>query len=285
MHIFIIIYFINLNLYIKMKTKSLFMLTVALVLFLSACSKDSEKVVEDRRAVSQETLDKIAALGFSTKNVIKTDNGFLVEGDIELTAQELEEGLGGLDMRIASEEQYRTTNTITGLPRVITVSLASGLPSNFGPALDEALDRYNNEGLLITFNRVSSGGEIHISQGPFWWNFYGILGQAGFPTSSGNPHNAIQMNTSAFSNAGQGYLATVLAHEIGHCIGFRHTDYMDRSFSCGGAYSNEGQSDVGAIHIPGTPTEPNALSWMLACSDGSDRPFNSNDKVALDAMY
>ena len=268
-----------------MKTKSLFMPILALALFIGACSEKSENAVEERKLVDLEVLAKISDLGFSTKDVIKTDNGYLVEGDIELTDEQLENGIGGLTMRIASEEQYRTTITITDLPRVITVSLSGSLPDNFGPALDEALARYNAEGLEISFDRTSSNGDIHISAGPWWWGFFGVLGSAGFPTGDGDPHNSIQMSTSAFRNANQGYLATVLAHEIGHCIGFRHTDYMDRSYSCGGASDNEGQSDVGAVHIPGTPTEPDALSWMLSCSDGSDRPFNANDKIALDAMY
>ena len=70
-------------------------------------------------------------------------------------------------------------------------------------------------------------------------------------------------------------LATTIAHEMGHCIGFRHTDYMDRSYSCGGAPDNEGDGGVGANHIPGTPTGPSANSWMLACgSPEGDRPFH-----------
>jgi hypothetical protein len=72
---------------------------------------------------------------------------------------------------------------------------------------------------------------------------------------------------------------------MGHCIGFRHTDYFDRSYSCGGAADNEGDGGVGAIHIPGTPTGASARSWMLACSDGTDRPFNADDKVALAYVY
>ncbi|MEP5445232.1 M57 family metalloprotease, partial [Ekhidna sp.] len=79
-------------------------------------------------------------------------------------------------------------------------------------------------------------------------------------------------------------LATTIAHEMGHCIGFRHTDYMDRSFSCGGSYANEGAAGIGANHIPGTPTAPENGSWMLACSSG-DTPFSNNDKTALDYLY
>jgi hypothetical protein len=62
---------------------------------------------------------------------------------------------------------------------------------------------------------------------------------------------------------------------------------MNRSFSCGTG-GNEGQetTGVGAVHIPGTPTGPDAASWMLACiGNGVNRPFNSNDKTALNYLY
>jgi hypothetical protein len=83
------------------------------------------------------------------------------------------------------------------------------------------------------------------------------------------------------------YIATIMAHEVGHCIGFRHTDYMSRRYSCGSG-GNEGQSStgVGAVHIPGTPTKGDPNSWMLACIGSKvNRPFNSNDKVALNYLY
>ena len=81
-------------------------------------------------------------------------------------------------------------------------------------------------------------------------------------------------------------LITILSHEMGHCIGFRHTDYMDRSFSCNGAPVNEGAGNIGAIHIPGTPTGPDRRSWMLSCLGKNDnRPFNKNDQIALDYLY
>jgi hypothetical protein len=67
----------------------------------------------------------------------------------------------------------------------------------------------------------------------------------------------------------------------------RHTDYFNRNLSCGtGGGGNEGSSGVGAIHIPGTPTKTfDAGSWMLACSSGTDRTFNANDKIALNYLY
>ena len=79
-----------------------------------------------------------------------------------------------------------------------------------------------------------------------------------------------------------------MAHEMGHCIGLRHSDYYNRAISCGGAPSNEGDGGVGAILIPGTPgTATNAEnSYMLACvSLNQNRPFNSDDQIALDYLY
>ncbi|HEX8314090.1 MAG TPA: M57 family metalloprotease, partial [Flavisolibacter sp.] len=115
------------------------------------------------------------------------------------------------------------------------------------------------------------------------------LGSAGFPTSSGAPYNRIQMNTYHYSTStgstNVNYIATIMAHEMGHCIGFRHTDYMNRAYSCGGSTYNEGSAGVGAIHIPGTPTGPSASSWMLACSNGGNRPFTSADRTALNYLY
>ncbi|MBC8083111.1 MAG: protease, partial [Hymenobacter sp.] len=82
------------------------------------------------------------------------------------------------------------------------------------------------------------------------------------------------------------YIATILAHEVGHCIGFRHTDYAGRQYSCGGAPVNEGASSVGAVYIPGTAPGNDPNSWMLACiGGGQNRPFNANDVTALRFVY
>ena len=77
-----------------------------------------------------------------------------------------------------------------------------------------------------------------------------------------------------------------MAHELGHCIGLRHTDYMNRSFSCTGRSVNEGAGDSGAVNIPGTPAVSDNGSWMLACIKANEnRPFNDNDKIALRYLY
>ena len=267
----------------KHMMKTLVLLLTAGVMIIS-CKKEATVAEEE---ISQETLTKIYNHGFGTSDVQRVEEGYLVEGDIILTEEFLNRVPGGNFLRIANEEQYRTTNLVDA-PRTITVSLDNKLASKpgYSAALTEMVNRYNAESLLLEFQEVSSGGNIRFvnANGPY-------LASAGFPSSSGTPYGQVKIysrnigsgSTSTFIN----FLATIMAHEAGHCIGFRHTDYANRAYSCGGAPTNEGASSVGAIHIPGTP-ETYAVngSWMLSCiSRNENRYFNSSDKVALDYLY
>jgi hypothetical protein len=249
------------------------------IVLLFACRKSSK--TEATSTVSEDALAKIYALGFSNKDVKTDGNGnYIVEGDILLSEEDLNTKADVSLLRVANEEQYRTTNLVKNLPRTITVSLASGL-STWSTALNTALARYNALGLQLTFTRVTSGANISIVNGSG-----SFLASSGFPTSAGNPYSQVILNSSQVAGQPDNTVASILAHEIGHCIGFRHTDYFNRSYSCGGSAVNEGSAGVGAILIPGTPSGADPNSWMLSCiGSGQDRPFNANDKIALNYLY
>lgn len=265
-----------------MSKKLLSFAAMALAGIVLSCQ--TEEHVVSKKEVSPEAIAEISKLGFSTHNVQRLDDGYLVEGDIVLHDHDFSRGINKSTLRVAQSEQYRTTNLV-GTPRVIKISVASTLGTAYVQATDEAIARYNAENLAVTFQRVSSGADIQIVKSNFFEQFL-FLASAGFPTADGKPYNRIKVSTNQLNSQPLGTKASVLAHELGHCIGFRHTDYADRSFSCGGSASNEGASDVGAIHIPGTPAGADPDSWMLACiGAGQNRPFNANDKIALDYLY
>jgi len=246
---------------------------------ITSCKKEVKQTAQDE--ISQETLTKISNHGFGTSDVQKVDEGYLVEGDIILTEDFLNSAPGGSLLRIAENEQYRTTLLVTGLPRDITISSSGNISAGLSSAIDAAIARYNAQNLRITMTRVASGGNINIQL----INGGNYIASSGFPGSNGNPYGTVKYNR-AYQNYSAGFMTTVIAHEVGHCIGFRHTDYMDRSYSCGGSPTNEGASNVGAVLIPGTPSGPDAKSWMLSClSATTDRPFNNNDKTALAYLY
>jgi hypothetical protein len=266
-----------------------YLLTLAVAALIASlftsCSSNDDTVVKEGEQIAQDVLAQIKSLGFSTENVIKEDGGYIVEGDIFLSEEALHQDPLVELMRFVGEEQYRTFNLVGGLPRTLRIAMTTNLPSSYSTALNTAISRFNNENLRLKFLRVSQYPvDILFDRAP---NGATYLASAGFP-SGGNPHGSVLMNVNALgNNPNSSYLATIMAHEMGHCIGFRHTDYMNRSYSCGSG-GNEGQATtgIGAVHIPGTPTGPDPNSWMLACiGNGVNRPFNTNDKTALRNLY
>ncbi len=249
---------------------------------LNACAKKEAPTTDV--GLSQDVINQITALGFSAHEAYAADGGYIVENDIFLTDADFQSPSQVLmhNLIVGHAEQYRTFNLVTGLPRTITISYSGNIGGNTLAGIDLAIARYNAEPIGLDFVRVSSGGNINVKI----VNGGGYIASAGFP-SGGNPYGEVKFNRQ-YENWGVNTLGSVLAHEIGHCIGFRHTDWENRAFSCGGGTANEGAGSIGAVHIPGTPTafDGDPTSWMLACiGSTTNRPFNANDKTALNFLY
>lgn len=298
-----------LSVYVNRWTKHFAILTYLSLLLLvyAGCKKDSTVEIADQTEAS--LIVKLKAAGFDVSNGLhKHKNGYLVEGDIFFTAADINNLDEDSEVRIASSwvdpdlsggskvngkiSHYRTNNLLTLSYPQRTIQIY--MPSTFGTymqnSLDSAIARYNALDLSLIFTRTTNPSNANITISTTYINPStnpndAYLMSAGFPTS-GNPYSQINVNTYYFNSSYDRYDATSsLVHEIGHTIGLRHTDYMNRAYSCGGSSSNEGGAGVGANHIPGTPSGGEASSVMLACSNGYDRTFTEGDIVALKETY
>lgn len=248
----------------------------------SGCSKKDE-AEQKSNVVSETDKELIANMGFSTDNIVKIDNGFLVEGDIYIGKDQLDQNdiRGG---KPVNAEYYLTPLRVTGLPRHISIYLSGALHSKFVAAADAAIARYNAQPLRITFGRISSAANatIIINSGPVP---SGHVGVSGFP-SGGNPYSPISLNTPLLSGWKHESLTTVITHLLGHAIGFLHTDLPKTIADCIDAGTTSDYAPYpygGAIHIPGLASKN---SWMSVCLGSEiNKPFNSSDSLILGLIY
>ena len=228
---------------------------------------------------NQEIVSNLQQAGFPADDIQIYDGQVYVGNDAHVTLEASRE----MHQAPEGQEQYRTTNLVGTSVTNICVNPASTFNSyaNLSAGLDAAISNYNARGLRITFQRGGTGCTANIAAK----TTTGTGGSAGFP-SGGLPYNTINIGT-GLNSYSVGVNKHVITHELGHCIGFRHSDYYNRSISCGGSATNEGSSTVGAIHIPNTPTTAVAGgSVMNSCfSSSSTGTWTSSDIAALDYLY
>ena len=246
------------------------------------------------------------------------ETSYIVEGDVLLKDHHL--GMEkGSSVVIADEEHYRMTLTpefgsefyqtdhetgeqvLVRRKESIRVLLEDNFPPVYWQALQIVQDRYDHvSGLRFYITSIQDPNDPNCSPCvrtnediTIVNQFTGFLGLADPPyertiTTRGGtytsiePGEVIRLDPNLIGNEGAEHIATIIAHELGHTIGYRHTDWQNRSYSCNTGGQEADPNNIGAVHIPGTPTGPDSGSWMLACiDDGQNRPFTYNDRVAL----
>ena len=81
-------------------------IVVLFSLYTLSCKKNASK---EEANIPPTVEEKVAALGFSTYNIKKVNDGYIVEEDIFLSASDLDAAYQSLTLTIATAEQYRTS--------------------------------------------------------------------------------------------------------------------------------------------------------------------------------
>jgi hypothetical protein len=263
-------------------------MTTKVLVFAATCSAFAfgcgAAQPSDSADENQEIIDNLVQAGFPVTDINVYDGQVYVGRDAQVSLQASREMLQ-VDASADGQEQYRTTNLVGTNITNICVNGAA-FTGKFSTALTAAIANYNNLGLRWHMTRTT-GSTTGCGATITARITTGTGGVSGFP-SGGRPFNAINIGSglqaSTFPTA---TVTHVITHELGHTVGFRHSDFFNRSISCGGAATNEGDGGVGAILIPGTPSGATVGgSVMNSCFRQNETGrFTSTDVTALNAVY
>ena len=263
-------------------------ITAALAL-LPSCEQQDEAVVPmappmTYTPVSDEVKAQFTRLQFDVSDIVKVGENYLVEGDIMVTPVALKNMLTAHPVSVENgrTEQYRTYNLVSRSLSTIRIR-PNNTSQRFLLAIDRAIYNYNQLGLTFRMVRVAANQPAEITVRLSSGNNF--LGSAGFPTGNGLPWNDVIIDVSAFNGDDDSAEETV-THEIGHCLGLRHSDWYDRSLSCGRG-GNEGDGGVGAVGISGT-VRFDSESLMNSCGAITSDPsgeFSYYDRIAIQNLY
>jgi len=267
---------------------SKFFFPLFLALFIVACEKDKQ----DTFSQKNDDINFISSLGFDTTGITAREDYYIVEGDIMLRKDCLfkYEGSESSGTRL---KQARVNSLLSYSNQDnITVRVDNSIPTsgddNWRNEIQQAISAWNsiyNSSINFIYTTASSAditisddldgnGKEILNDGTY--NSF-TLAQASWPIN-GNAGPTIIINLDAganrtFTSSQKKYN---IVHELGHCIGLRHTNWNGLGESTG----------IGISGTPNTGTNPDPNSVMNGNTAlNSWNGFSTYDIVALQNLY
>lgn len=270
-----------------MKNRLAALLAVALL----GCGTEGEVPTSVDSSVTPEASaydDILWTIGLEGGSVVDLGDRILVGGDVAVRKQYLD-SLRQVRRKVDGRfgpSQYRTTNLVTNPGKIQTIKVnLSNLTShpNLRQAALEAMTEWN--AITASYIRLVEGSPADITFATYTAGS-GTFGYGSWP-ESGNPGATITVNTQFSTPVGSTSLGLRrnMAHEFGHNIGLRHTNWKQvDGFNCTGTNS---ATAIGAVQIPYTPGSGNdAASIMNGCTANQAWiGFSFWDKVSAVSLY
>lgn len=264
-----------------MKIKKIILSLLTLCMVFSCEDSETDSNLSSKSAIHDSpVVQNLLKLGYKIEDIKETEDFYLVQGDL-IFSKNLNDYKKGETNRHAS-----SNNLVSQQYRVITVGIDSSIPqsgkNDSRSAITSAMSKWSDlSGNSIAFVRsYDPNPDILIKSDN---NALGsnVIAAAGFPLSNGKAFNEILINFDFYNNLTVSENSKIynMVHELGHCIGFRHTNWEGE-----GLYDQYGNL-IGANYIPNTPSQDANSVMNGGTALNSWNGFSSYDVTAVNYLY
>jgi hypothetical protein len=266
-----------------MKKKFNYQLVFILMGFLFAvgCQNDPEELIEEATTTTARVdvkwlapdnhpvVQLLYSRGYERGTIYETEEHFLAPPDLLYSKDINDYDLS--DNGNTAEQAYNTGKLVSLNRMRINVFLDNSIGTDLQTQSVNAINELNGiNNCALFFVRVFTANQANITiRSDFGAESANVLGRAGFP-SNGRPFNTVTLNVDRLPDFGADVRRNTIVHELGHCVGLRHTNWQARRES-------------GAVNIPGTSAnDTGSIMWHSISGGGA---FSAGDLVAFRALF